>query len=104
LFKVLFEIHNQLEDLTTKVEDIQTSLDSHEASVLARFDALDVNLQQKFDDLNTALDQHDSDVKDGLLQNYETTLEAIRVLHTPEGRRSSEVPACDGGPCDYPEK
>jgi hypothetical protein len=29
-------------------------------------------------------------------------LETIRLLHTPQGRRTSDVPACNGGPCAWP--
>lgn len=31
-------------------------------------------------------------------------LEVIRLLHTPEGRRTSAVPACNGAGCDFPNR
>lgn len=103
LFEVLSDIQGRLEALTTKVDNIQTSVDSLDASVQAKFDALDVNLQQYFGDLNAALDQHDADIKAALMKNNDAAMETIRLLHVPAGRRSSEIPACDEGPCEFPE-
>lgn len=76
LFEVLFELRDQLEDLTTKVENIQSSLDSHETSV-----------QQRFDALKAALDQHDADVKAGQDELKAGQEEIIKLLKTPEGKR-----------------
>jgi hypothetical protein len=87
LFEVLFELQDQLEELTTKVENIQVSLDSHETSVQQRFDALDADLQKKFDVLNSALDQHDADIKAGQDQLKAGQEEVIKLLKTPEGKR-----------------
>ena len=73
------------------------------------------------DDLSvheTNLATHDTDIK-ALLATIQAIVEAngakldtllarqletIRLLHTPEGRRKSDVPACNGGPCDWPAK
>ena len=55
------------------------------------FDLL-VNIQASIDDL-----QADVDVI------RERQLEEIRLLTTPQGRRQTDVPACEGEGCDFPE-
>jgi len=50
------------------------------------------------------LNLHDAEIKADLLKEYQATLEVIRLLHVQQGKRSSEYPACDGGPCEFPEK
>jgi hypothetical protein len=66
----------------------------------------------------TNLATHDTDIK-ALLATIQAIVEAngakldtllarqletIRLLHTPQGQRNSAVPACDGGPCEWPKK
>lgn len=68
--------------------------------------------------VDTQLMQHDTDVK-AILSTLQATanasggkldlllarqLEVIRLLHTPEGQRSTQVPACNGGPCIWNSK
>ena len=90
-------LHNQL---TTHDTDIKAALDVH-----------DDNLTQHHTDITNQLSTHDADVK-ALLVNLqgsvdlmlERQLEVIRLLHTPEGRRTSDVPACGGAGCSFPDR
>lgn len=50
------------------------------------------------------MDARLDDIEARLDTMEERQLEIIRLLHTPEGSRTSDVPACDGQPCDYPYK
>jgi hypothetical protein len=63
------------------------------------------------EDHDAALAQHDVDVKlllmgiqDGVDLLLDRQLEVIRLLHTPQGRRQTEVPACEGAGCDFPDR
>ena len=74
-------------DVTAMLNDLRVTLDDDEVELLIQHDM----------DIKDALATHDHDVKQ-LLH------EVIRHLHTPNGRRTTDTPACDGGPCDYPYK
>jgi hypothetical protein len=102
--------------------------DDNLGKILSRFDTIeqsittilnnlsDLNLKvsvidQKVNVLSQDLDQHDVKITNLLtiLQesadaNHDALLEIIRLLHTPTGRRTSEFPACNDGPCDFAEK
>jgi len=80
-------------DLIGMIEALQASVDMLK-SQLATHDA----------DVKTAVEQHDAEIKSRLDRNHETMLEAIRLLHTPQGRRNSGLPACKGAGCDFPNK
>jgi hypothetical protein len=67
-----------------------------EQDINDRFDRIDENLaiiESKIDDINVKIDALEA-----------TSLEIIRLLHTPTGRRASDSPACDGEPCVFPNK
>lgn len=76
----------------------------------------DGNLATHDADIKSAISTHDTEIK-ALLANIQAgvnansdkldlllsrQLETIRLLHTPQGRRSTSVPACNGGPCSWP--
>jgi hypothetical protein len=68
----------------------------------------DGDLAQHDADLKALLAQHDTDIK-AILASMLATIagnqfEIIRLLNTPTGRRETTVAACDGGPCDFPDK
>jgi hypothetical protein len=44
---------------------------------------------------------HDEEVQAKLDLLLARQLETIRLIHTPNGLRSTDVPACDGGPCTW---
>ena len=81
-----------------------TDLAAHDANIDADLAAHDVAVRSELAD-------HDSDVKalleellDGQAVLRAGQLEIIRLLHTPQGLRSSDLEACDGAPCDFPDK
>jgi hypothetical protein len=41
-------------------------------------------------------------LKESSDRNLEATLESIRLLLTPQGRRDTDQPACEGSPCRFP--
>jgi|GEM_PF-4850736 len=94
--------------LSTHDSDIKSALNTQGADITSALIAHDTSIKN-------ALASHDGDVK-ALLANLQAgvdansakldlllsrQLETIRLLHTPEGRRSTDVPACDGGPCSW---
>lgn len=93
LFEILNGLENQLVDVQARLLELETSLDQH-----------DVDVQTKLLGLETRLNLHDADIKADLLKNYQATLEVIRLLHVQQGKRSSEFPACNDGPCTFPAK
>lgn len=95
-------------DLTTHDTDIKSALNTHDTDIKNVVSIHDT-------DIKTALSTHDTDIK-ALLANIQAgvdangakldillarQLEVIRLLHTPQGLRTSDVPACDGGPCSW---
>lgn len=60
-----------------------------EQDIFERFDRID----EKLEVIDGKIDQLDM-----------KTDEVIRLLHSPQGQRDSNIPACDGKPCDFPEK
>jgi hypothetical protein len=75
-----------IEELQYTVDMLKSQLEDHDAQVKA------------------AIEQHDTDVKSGLDRNNEATLEAIRLLNTPQGQRETDQPACNGNDCKFPNK
>jgi len=78
--------------------------------VAASVCTLQNSLEEHDMDIKALLEEHDMDVKDllailqeGIDFNREAILEAIRLINTPQGRRSTDLPACDGAGCDFPE-
>lgn len=62
-------------------------LEKHDADINARLDVIEAKLAA----MDAKLDQM-----------LAWQLETIRLIMTPEGQRSTDVPACDGQPCDWP--
>ena len=89
------DLIGQINALVTLIEDLQAALDAH-----------DDNLGQHDDNLG----QHDQDVKALLAavqsavdENNVAILDAIRLLLTPKGLRETELLACDGAGCSFPD-
>lgn len=95
-------------DLTTHDTEIKGALSTHDTDIKNAVSIHDT-------DIKNALSTHDADIK-ALLANIQAgvdangakldillarQLEVIRLLHTPQGRRTTDVPACDGGPCSW---
>lgn len=66
------------EDLATHDADIKSLLANIQAGIDANSDKLDILLARQ--------------------------LEVVRLLVTPQGRRATDVPACNDGPCSWPNK
>jgi hypothetical protein len=107
----------EIEGAFERADDIHANLNEHHDLVEPQIQAIATDLDQHDADIKSQIDTHDVDVKallanvqDGVDQNgekldvaLENLLEVIRLLHVPHGLRDSEVAACDGGPCDFPE-
>ena len=65
-------------DLATHDADIKSMLANIQAGIDANSDKLDILLARQ--------------------------LEVVRLLLTPQGRRATDVPACNDGPCSWPNK
>jgi hypothetical protein len=77
----------KLEHFTRTQLDVAVSTRASQASLDAMRDGIDARLDGI---------QRDIDLVG------ERQLEIIRLLHTPQERRASQVPACDGSPCRWP--
>jgi hypothetical protein len=78
----------------------QIRLDEASISIQPDLFGLISELDDKIDALQESVDQLRSIVEG----NSEKLDEVIRLLHTPQGRRTSDQDACSGGPCDFPER
>ncbi len=67
-------------------------------------DAIAAALEQHDLDLKDLFAAHEADLAEKFAALMAAQLETIRLLTTPTGRRSTDILACDGGPCDFPNK
>lgn len=94
--------------MSTHDTDMKSVLSTHDTDIKSAVSTHDT-------DIKTALSTHDTDIK-ALLANVQAgvdengvkldlllarQLEVIRLLHTPEGRRSTDIPACGGAACTW---
>lgn len=101
-------LHDDIEEIDSDIANVDADLASARSAILAA-------IAQHDSDLKSALSTHDTEIK-SMLGNIQAgvdansdkldvlitrQLEVIRLLHTPEGRRSTDVPACDGTPCRW---
>ena len=69
----------------------------------ARWGVISIAVEPDLVELLTRIEEK-IDVLDERLDTIEERqLEEIRLLHTPQGRRSTTVPACEGQGCEFPE-
>ena len=106
-------------ELAAHDSDIRSDVATHDTDIKAVVSTHDTHINNVVNlhdtDIKTALATHDGDVK-ALLATLqagvdangarldlllERQLEVVRLLHTPQGRRSTDVPACDGNPCSW---
>jgi hypothetical protein len=90
--------------LTTHDTTIKNNLSTHDTTIKS-------NLSTHDTDIKVQLSTHDADVKSLLVALQGAVdvllarqLEVLRLLHTPQGQRSTIVPACEGAGCDFPDK
>lgn len=88
-------------DMKEVVSELATQLETHDLNIDGDLMTHDATIQSQ-------LAQHDEDIKaklDGIEGKIdiltERQLEIIRIMHTPEGQRQTDVPACNGGPCAW---
>lgn len=74
--------------------ELRVSLDEDEVALLDQHDA----------EVKAALAQHDADIKALLMDLQAGQQEIIRLLLTPQGRRTSDFGDCAGAGCDFPLK
>ena len=119
-------IHDDLQthegNLTAHDTDLKALVSTHDTDLKAALSTHDTDLKAVVSthdaDLKVLVSTHDSEIK-ALLANIQAgvnansdkldilmarQLETIRLLHTPQGRRDSNVPACSGDSCDWPER
>lgn len=118
-YRRLDHIHDDLGTVKTNLQDAKASILEAISEHDARLRTHDTDIRNQVSthdsDIQTQVAAHDSDIKvllatlqsgvDGNGQQLELLLarqlEVIRLLHTPQGQRTSDVPACDGGPCRW---
>ena len=83
--------------LTTHDGDVKTALTVHDTDVKNAIGTHDTAVQSRLDGVQSGVDTN----KELLQVVLERQLEVIRLLHTPQGQRESDVPACDGVPCTW---
>jgi hypothetical protein len=65
---------------------------------------LSITIEQDVNDRFDRIDENLAIIESKIDALEATNLEIIRLLHTPNGRRASDSPACDGEPCVFPNK
>lgn len=94
------------------VQDVNDDLSDHDSDVKEVLNGHDSEVKE-------AINDHDTEIKTILLQNQTVILnklaalqltansnsaillEVVRLLHTPNGKRTSEIQACAGDACDW---
>lgn len=77
--------------------EVKAVLTVHDTDIKNVIGAHDAAVQSRLEDVQSGVDTNTE-----LLQVVlERQLEVIRLLHTPQGQRESDVPACGGGPCTW---
>ena len=110
-------IDGDLTNHNTALTNHNTALTNHNTALTNHDINIDGDLKAHDTNIDTDLAQHDTDIK-ALLANVQAgvdangarldillarQLEVLRLLHTPEGRRATDVPACDGEDCVWPD-
>lgn len=108
-----------LQAISDHDQAMSAQLDTHDTDISAQVTTHDADIKDQVSthdaDLKSRVALHDGDIKallatvqSGVDSNGEQLelllsrqLEVIRLLHTPQGQRASDVPACDGGPCRW---
>ena len=60
------------------------------------------DLEDKIMDFRAAFDTASAEATAERQEINDLAKEIIRLLHVPTGRRTSDVPACEGEECDFP--
>jgi len=108
-YRLVFELEVMSQVLAVGV--VEADAFAEWKSITVRVDEDEVEQLTEHDAaVRSELALHDADVKsllDEVLDNQAILragqLEIIRLLHTPQGRRKSDLGACGGSPCDFPD-
>lgn len=68
-----------------------------------RWDGFTVTLEVDNTELLLGIQESIDALQKDIDQLKEWQLEVLRLLHTPQGLRDTDVPACEGEACDFPE-
>ena len=97
-------------DIIGLVEMLTDDIAAHDANVVRLIAMLTDDIAAHDAKVQALIETHDGDIKallellqTGVDGNRKAILEAIRLLNTPTGKRSSEELACGGEPCDFPD-
>ena len=108
--------------ISNQVTEVSVELDAHNTNIEGDIAVHNTTISTKLDvhdiDIKNALNSHDLEIKSLLATIQavvnangnkidvllERQLEVVRLLHTPQGRRASNVPACNGSDCDWPNR
>lgn len=88
------DIRNQV---STHDTDVKNQVAAHDAAIRSQVNTHDGEIKALLATLQSGVDGNGEQLE--LLLSRQ--LEVIRLLHTPQGQRTSDVPACDGGPCRW---
>ena len=86
-----------LEHLSVHDEAIKNALSAHDAHIKSALDAHDHEIKDLLGTLQESVNENSAKLELLLARQ----LEVIRLLVTPQGRRTTEVPACGDAPCDW---
>lgn len=80
-----------------RLDHIHTDLADAETAVLDAIATHDTEIKALLATLQAGIDANAAKLELLLARQLET----IRLLHTPQGRRTTDVPACEGAPCGW---
>ena len=84
-------------ELATHDADIKSQLTTHDTDIKGQLTTHDTDIKALLVNIQAGVDANGAKLDIMLARQ----LEVVRLLHTPEGRRASDVPACNGGPCSW---
>lgn len=83
--------------LTTHDNTVKTAVTTHDTDIKSVIDLHNININALLSDVQQKLEELQTTAN----TNSEVLLEVVRLLHTPNGTRTSTVLACNGGECEW---
>ncbi|MDH3591868.1 MAG: hypothetical protein OER88_08325, partial [Planctomycetota bacterium] len=103
------DIVGLLEEIRDDLKMLKDDLAAHDADIKAQIGAHDAEIKAQLAEHDARLAEHEAAEAERFAilmelvdRNFSATLESIRLLLTPQGRRATDLPVCDGEPCAFP--
>ncbi len=99
----LVAVQNSVNTANSKLDTVQSSVDTANSKLVTVQSGVDT-ANSKLVTLQAGINATNAKLEALQASNDAMFKEILRLLHTPQGKRASSVPACDGEPCDFPSR